>query len=410
MKNLYCLVLVAIFYFGSLPATAASDVDETKKTEKKITKTNSKKEKEKAAEIIQYPLATRVAPEQKGTESLMKLRNQMILAFQKEKVSDAIASADKLKADEKSNNYDKSIAIQVKKTMLSKAEPENKEIIPLLEQLLELNSLDNNSHYNFMQELAQRYLFTQDYEDALATANKFMQETKIENEIVLTVSGNALYRLGQFPKAIANLEKVRALNPANATALQMLARAYSDAGQNAKAAEINKGISQNNGNDKESLLNLAINYRDTKELDKAGDVIDDLRKQKLMSEERDYLVAVNVYQAMKNREKDIVVLVEEGFANNALKPNAGLYNALAEAYYYSDLDDNVKKAMQNWTKAAPLSKDGAVYLNLAIVQCQEELWLACKESAKNAIAKGGINANDAKTQIANADKALGKSK
>ena len=364
MKNLYCLVLVAIFYFGSLPATAASDVDETKMTEKKITKTNSKKEKEKAAEIIQYPLATRVAPEQKGTESLMKLRNQMILAFQKEKVSDAIASADKLKADEKSNNYDKSIAIQVKKTMLSKAEPENKEIIPLLEQLLELNSLDNNSHYNFMQELAQRYLFTQDYEDALATANKFMQETKIENEIVLTVSGNALYRLGQFPKAIANLEKVRALNPANATALQMLARAYSDAGQNAKAAEINKGISQNNGNDKESLLNLAINYRDTKELDKAGDVIDDLRKQKLMSEERDYLVAVNVYQAMKNREKDIVVLVEEGFANNALKPNAGIYNALAEAYYYSDLDDNVKKAMQNWTKAAPLSKDGAVYLIL----------------------------------------------
>ena len=410
MKNLYCLVLVAIFYFGSLPATAASDVDETKMTEKKITKTNSKKEKEKTAEIIQYPLATRVAPEQKGTESLMKLRNQMILAFQKEKVSDAIASADKLKADEKSNNYDKSIAIQVKKTMLSKAEPENKEIIPLLEQLLELNSLDNNSHYNFMQELAQRYLFTQDYEDALATANKFMQETKIENEIVLTVSGNALYRLGQFPKAIANLEKVRALNPANATALQMLARAYSDAGQNAKAAEINKGISQNNGNDKESLLNLAINYRDTKELDKAGDVIDDLRKQKLMSEERDYLVAVNVYQAMKNREKDIVVLVEEGFANNALKPNAGIYNALAEAYYYSDLDDNVKKAMQNWTKAAPLSKDGAVYLNLAIVQCQEELWLACKESAKSAIAKGGINANDAKTQIANADKALGKSK
>ena len=410
MKNLYCLVLVATFYFGSLPATAASDVDETKMTEKKITKTNSKKEKEKAAEIIQYPLATRVAPEQKGTESLMKLRNQMILAFQKEKVSDAIASADKLKADEKSNNYDKSIAIQVKKTMLSKAEPENKEIIPLLEQLLELNSLDNNSHYNFMQELAQRYLFTQDYEDALATANKFMQETKIENEIVLTVSGNALYRLGQFPKAIANLEKVRALNPANATALQMLARAYSDAGQNAKAAEINKGISQNNGNDKESLLNLAINYRDTKELDKAGDVIDDLRKQKLMSEERDYLVAVNVYQAMKNREKDIVVLVEEGFANNALKPNAGIYNALAEAYYYSDLDDNVKKAMQNWTKAAPLSKDGAVYLNLAIVQCQEELWLACKESAKSAIAKGGINANDAKTQIANADKALGKSK
>jgi hypothetical protein len=43
-------------------------------------------------------------------------------------------------------------------------------------------------------------------------------------------------------------------------------------------------------------------------------------------------------------------------------------------------------------------------LNLAIVQCQEEMWAACKESAKNAIAKGGIDANDAKRQIAIADK------
>lgn len=280
----------------------------------------------------------------------------------------------------------------------------------MIEELLELNALDNNAHYEFMSQLSQRYLIEQDYDDALATAEKFLMETKSETETQILVSGNALYRLKRLPQAIIALEKVRVLNPNNAAALQMLARAYSDSGQNTKAAEINKGLVQSTGNDKPSRLNLAINYRDNKEFDKAADVIADLRTQKQMSEERDYMVALNIYQAMKNREKDIVAIVEEGFANNALKPSANLYNALAEAYYYSDLDNNINKAITNWTKAAPMSKDGAVYLNLAIVQCQESMWAACKESAKNAISKGGINANDAKTQIARADKELGKPK
>lgn len=360
---------------------------------------------------IKYPLTTRVAPEQKGAPSLEKLRNQMITTFKKEKNDDAIVAADKLKLDGNANNYDKAIATQVKLIILSKKEPDNhKVLIPMIEELLELNALDNDAHYDLMSQLAQRYLIEQDYEDALATSEKFLKETKSETETQVLVSGNALYRLKRLPEAIIALEKVRILNPNNPAALQMLARAYSDSGQNAKAAEINKGLVQSAGNDKASRLNLAINYRDNKEFDKAADVIADLRAQKQMSEERDYMVALNIYQGMKNREKDIVSIVEEGFANNALKPSANLYNALAEAYYYSDLDNNTTKAIANWAKAAPISKDGTVYLNLAIVQCQEEMWAACKESAKNALTKGGINANDAKTQIANADKALGKSK
>ncbi len=398
-NNILALAISASLVFATGAAVAQEGKKKTKAAE------SSAAQKTEAA--IKYPMAARIAPEQKGAPAVDKTRNQMIIAHQKNKDSDALEQAEKILLDSKANNYDKAIATQVKLMTAAKKEPDNhKALIPLLEEIIELNAFDNNVHYDFMSQLAQRYLIEQDYEDALAIADRFIKETKAETETVILVRGNSLYRLKRLPQAIADLEKVRAMNTNNASALQMLARAYADSGQNAKAAEINKGLVQASGTDKASRINLAINYRDTKELDKAADIIADLRAQKQMNEERDYMVALNIYTGMKNREKDTIAMVEEGFASGALKPTANLYNILAEAYYYSDVDNNIKKAIESWSKAAPMAKNGAAYLNLSIVQCQEEMWAACKESAKAAIAKGGINANDAKTQIANADRGM----
>ena len=335
----------------------------------------------------------------------------MIFAFQKEKNDEAQIAADKLQADEGSNANDRATAIQVKLLLLSKKNNNNHAAaIPLLEDVLRLDALDNNSHYGMMQQLAQRHLVEQDYQNALDTANKFTSETKTETKEILSVKGNALYRLKLLQEAVPVLEKVHALDSTDEPITQMLTRAYAETGQLEKAATLTKSLSKSTGGDRASKINLAIGYRDAKQYQQAADVIAELRQSKQLVEERDYLTAMNIYSAMKNKEDDMVAVVQEGLDKGALKPTASNYNILAEAYYYSSRSDNSARAMQNWAKAAPLSKDGAVFLNLAIIQCQEEMWAACKESAKNAIAKGGINANDAKTQIANADKALGKSK
>ena len=384
---------------------ASSNNTDNKKVEK------SEKEEAQKEEAKKYPSASRVAPSQKGAPSVIKLRNQMIVAFQKEKNDEAQIAADKLQADEGSNANDLATAIQVKLLLLSKKNNNNHAAaIPLLEDVLRLDALDNNSHYGMMQQLAQRHLVEQDYQNALDTANKFTSETKTETKEILSVKGNALYRLKLLQEAVPVLEKVHALDSTDEPITQMLTRAYAETGQLEKAATLTKSLSKSTGGDRASKINLAIGYRDAKQYQQAADVIAELRQSKQLVEERDYLTAMNIYSAMKNKEDDMVAVVQEGLDKGALKPTASNYNILAEAYYYSSRSDNSARAMQNWAKAAPLSKDGAVFLNLAIIQCQEEMWAACKESAKNAIAKGGINANDAKTQIANADKALGKSK
>ncbi len=371
----------------------------------------SEKEIAQKEESKKYPLASRVAPSQKGAPNAVKLRNQMIIAFQKEKNDDAQIAADKLEANDDSNANDRATAIQVKLLLLSKKDNNNHAAaIPLLEDMIRLDALDNDNHYGMMHQLAQRYLLDQDYQNALDTSNKFTAETKTETREILSVKGNSLYRLKRLQEAVPVLEKVLALDSTDVPITQMLTRAYAETGQLEKAAILTKTLAKTAGNDSSSKINLAIGYRDAKQYQQAADVIAELRQSKQLVEERDYLTAMNIYSAMKNKEDDMVEVVQEGLDKGVLKPTASNYNVLAEAYYYSSRGDGTAKAMQNWSKAAPLSKDGAVYLNLAIVQCQEEMWAACKESAKNAIAKGGINANDAKSQIANADKALSKPK
>ena len=384
---------------------ASSNNTDNKKVEK------SEKEETQKEESKKYPLASRVAPSQKGAPSVVKLRNRMIIAFQEEKNDEAQIAADKLQADEGSNANDRATAIQVKLVLLSKKDNNNHAAaIPLLEDILRLNALDNDNHYGMMQQLAQRYLVEQNYQNALDISNKFTSETKTETKEILSVKGNALYRLKRLQEAVPVLEKVHGLDSTDVPITQMLTRAYAETGQLEKAATLTKSLSKTSGGDRAAKINLAIGYRDAKQYQQAADVIAELRQSKQLVEERDYLTAMNIYSAMKNKEDDMVAVVQEGLDKGALKPTSSNYNILAEAYYYGSRSDNLAKAMQNWAKAAPLSKNGAVFLNLSIIQCQEEMWAACKESAKNAIVKGGINADDARTQIAKADKALGKSK
>lgn len=408
MKRMKPLVIAV-----GLALCVASSFAWSATAEEKTTSSSSSKKKsvDTKESSLRYPNAIRTAPEQKGEPSLSKLRTQLSNVYEKKKFNEIKPLAEKLRDSEKASAYDKAIAAQLMLIATTQIDAnDHATAIPLLEDAIAANALDNDSHYDMMGELSQRLLITQDYEEALKVADRFLLETKSEKIEIMKVKGNALYRLKKYSEAIIVLENVRARMPTDQPVLQLLARAYADAGQSAKALELTKGIAQGSGaDDKTAQINLASAYLDAKSFEDAADIIDKLRKEKLLTEERDYIIAKNVYAGMRNKETETIAVLEEGLGKSILKPSANNYNVLAEAYYYSDVDNNILKAIENWKKAASLSKDGVPYLNLAIVQCQEQMWAACKESAKNALAKGGVNPNDAKTQIATADKGLSQS-
>jgi Flp pilus assembly protein TadD len=99
---------------------------------------------------------------------------------------------------------------------------------------------------------------------------------------------------------------------------------------------------------------------------------------------------------MDGREKDVISVINEGMQKGALKPDYQTYLALAQSYYYSE---QIPQAIENWQKAAPLSKDGETYLNLARVLWQEGRTAEAKQAAQQALAKGVKKPEDAKKII-----------
>ncbi|HEX7987729.1 MAG TPA: tetratricopeptide repeat protein, partial [Duganella sp.] len=296
-------------------------------------------------------------------------------------------------------------ALQVKTIVMSKQQPDNNAgLVDLLQKAIAENGLDNNTHYAFMFELAQRQLIMQDYAGAQASAQRFLTETRSNKPEVLAIEGNAYYRLQKLPEAAEALRGAIANNPsADKSWTQMLVKIYYDMGkpdEAAKLAETMVATAPAAG----ALIDLAITYRDSKQMDKAGEVIDRARKAGQLTDLRAYQTAFGIYAKLDGHEQDVIDTVNEGLKKGVLTGNLGAYNALAEAYYYSD---QIDPAVAAWNQAAPLAKDGQIYLNLAIVLNQEQRFSAAKEAATKALAKGLPAPGEAWKQIAKAEDGLG---
>ena len=357
-----------------------------------------------------YPNATRAEPKQSGDPSLTKQRNQMVNAFKANKLDEAVVAADALLAAAKANGNDRSVAFQLKSIVMSKQQPDNSAgLIELLQKAIAENGLDNNTHYSFMLELAQRQLMLQNYAGAQATAQRFLTETRANKPEVLAIEGNAFYRLQKLPEAAEALKAAIANNPAaDKSWTQMLVKIYYDMGKPDEAAKLAETIvatpAASGSTDAGALIDLAITYRDSKQMDKAAEVIDRARKAGQLTDVRAYQTAFGIYAKLEGHEQDVIDTVNDGLKKGVLTGNLGAYNALAEAFYYTD---QIDPAIAAWNQAAPLAKDGQIYLNLAIVLNQEQRFSAAKDAANKALAKGLPSPGEAWKQIAKAEDGLG---
>ena len=137
-------------------------------------------------------------------------------------------------------------------------------------------------------------------------------------------------------------------------------------------------------------------YMQADQMDQAAAVMDKLRASGQLTEEREYKQLYSIYANTENKEKDVIAVINEGLSKGILKPDYQVYLALAQSYYYSE---QIPQAIENWQKAAPLSKDGETYLNLARVLWQEDRIAEAKQAAKQALDKGVKKPDDARKII-----------
>jgi tetratricopeptide (TPR) repeat protein len=132
-------------------------------------------------------------------------------------------------------------------------------------------------------------------------------------------------------------------------------------------------------------------------------MFDKMRAAGLLTESKDYDMRFRLLAGIDGREKDAMSLIEEGLKKGVLKPSYDMYVVQGRAYYEAG---DKARAIEAWSKGAPMSKDGEMYLNLAKLQLETENWAAAKESAMQAKAKGVKRPGDIWRVLAHAESGL----
>ena len=343
-----------------------------------------------AEQPVKYPQAARKEPEAKASAKKGKQLEKLFDAFNAKDSAKVLPLADELIADTSANAYEHAIAARLAGASLLNTD--NARALAYLQKAIQYNGLNNNEHYESMLLVSQLQLQEQKYAESLATIDKFLAETKSTDPEQLVVKGNALYRLERYPEAAAVLKQAVEGSPAPKPEwLQLLMGAYADANQNDEAIKVAETIAAKNPADKQTQMNLASVYMQADQDDKAAAILEKVRASGGLQNETDYR---NLYAMYINggKQQQGIDVINEGLQKNVLKPDFATYNALAQAYWFSD---QPAKAIEAYQKAAPLAPDGETYLNMARALNNEGRGAEAKEAAKQALAKGVKKPEDA---------------
>jgi tetratricopeptide (TPR) repeat protein len=387
-------VVSALMLGFTAEAVAQSAMD---RAEQRRARHAERAEKEKVAEVeARFPQATREEPAAKASAKLTPKLKRLFEAYDEDDTAQARQIADEVIANPDANAYEKSVSARIIGSML--LGEDDARAAAYLGQAVEFNGLTNNEHYESMLVVAQLQLQEEKYQEALATLDKFLAETRSQEPEHLVLKGNALYRLERYPEAIAALRPAIEASPEpRADWTQLLMAAYADSGQSAEAAKLAEQVAARTPSDKRAQMNLAATYMQSDQFDKAAAVYENLRASGQLTEDRDYRNLYALYLNAEGKEKEAVAVINEGLQKNILKPDHQTYVALAQANYFSG---QVEPAIEAYQKAAPLAPDGETYLNLAKILANEGRAAASTQAAQQALDKGIKNPEDARKLLA----------
>ena len=384
-------VLLSLAIASLLGATTVSFAAQTTRDRAERSGKSSQKQD------ILYPDATREEPKAKGSPKLQSKLQKLIDVYNKDDFAATRTQADEILANPAATDYDKGIAAQLASQAAYNTD-DTPGTVAYLKQAIQLNSLDNNSHYQLMYMLAGVQLQEDQLDEGLATLDRYFAETKSQKPDDLILKGQALYQQEKYAEAIPVLKQAIESSPEPKDSWQQLLMAsYAEAGQSGEAIKTAEQLAAKSPNDKKAQMNLASIYLQADKMDQAAATLEKLRAAGQITEEKEYRQLYTTYANMDGKEKEVIAVINEGLQKGVLKPDQQTYLALAQSYYYSD---QIAPAIEAWKKAAPLSPDGETYLNLAKVLWQEDRLAEAKQAAKSALEKGVKKPDDAKKIIA----------
>lgn len=345
-----------------------------------------------------YPQATRSEPGLAATPRLGPKLNQLSDAYNEGNTQRTVALADEILADTRGNAYEHAIAARLAGASLIAEQP--LQAITYLQRSVNLNGLNNNDHYDTVFTIAQLQAQEEQNDAAIATIDRLISEVGTGNADMYGLKGNTLYRMGRYEQALEPLTQAAQLDSRD-DVTGLLMATYAELGRDGEAVTLAEQLAQRNPDDVRAQINLASIYLQAERTNDAVTVLQRLRSEGKLTEERHYR---NLYAMLANtqgQERQAIEVINEGLAKGILQDGYEVQNVLGQAYYFSE---QLEPAIAAWSKAAPLAPDGRVYLNLASALFNEGRMADARAAAQAALDKGLSNPEAARRIIQNSSR------
>jgi tetratricopeptide (TPR) repeat protein len=347
---------------------------------------------DKGKQTVLYPDATRVAPKLDLTSRKeQKALNEGL---------DASNSGDKAKAeqllqpivDSSKSKYAQALALEGLATVKYNA-GDYKNAIPLLQRSLAIGVMPNDTYFQIEYMLAQVQLADEQYQASLDTLAKWRAEGKKVTASSYALEGNADYRLGKYPEAIAAINKAKSLTDKPQDSWnQILMASYSEAGQGDQAAKLAEQELAAKPSDPDVLNNAVAVFMQAQKYPEAIQLMEKARASGAFTKEDSYITLAKLYlvtgqagtDAKANGTKAEQVL-EEGLGKGLVTANADNYLLLGQA---AEMADNVSKAIDAYDKAIPTDADGMAALRAGSLLLNENKYAQARGMFQQAIKKG----------------------
>lgn len=359
---------------------------------------------------IQYPNATRVAPKLDLTsEKDQKSLNEGL---------DAVAAGDKAKAqqvlqpiiDGSKSKYAQALALQGLAT-IKYNDGDYKGAIAQLQKSLALGVMPNDTYFQLEYELAQFQLADEQYQPALDTLAHWRAEGKKETAQSYALEGNADYRLGKYPEAIAAIKKADTLtDKPEASWNQILMASYSESGQSDQAAQVAQQQLAANPNDPDALNNAVAVLMQAQKNPQAIALMEKAHASGAFKSEANYVTLAKLYlitaQSGEDAKADAIKAVQvldEGMSKGLVTPSAENYLLLGEA---NELADDTDKAVAAYRKAMPAATDGEAAMRASGLLLTQSKYSEARELIQQGIAKGVKHKGTAYMLLAESERGL----
>jgi len=350
-----------------------------------------------------FPNATRTEPAAKAAPRMQRDMAKLMKAYEEEKFSEVVQVGEAIGVNKNAGNYEKSWAYQL--VGIAKAELNDYPgAIAAYQKSIDANGLDNNAHYQIMLQLGQLQYQDDKFEDALATIDRVLAETRKEDPQTLALKGGILYQTERYDEAVAPLKRAIELSDgSHDNWVQMLLASYINAEKFDQATALGEELLAKNPNDQRLLFNVATMYAQNDQYDKATALLETGRSRGLL-DERGYRQLYALYSNMDGNEGKAITVINDGLEKGLLKPSVEIYTALGQAYYFTD---QIPQAIDAYQKGVPLATDGEMALNLSRLLSNEERYADSRKMAQDALAKGIRRPGDAWIIIGRAEHGLG---